>query len=177
MQKTLIYFTTASTPIGRFFIGVTEQGLCAINWDKQDWHSFRQKAGKQFHITASENVHNCRPIIDELDSYFNKKLTRFTVPVDLFLATPFQNKVFGALCKIPYGATTTYRDIASLIGKPQAFRAVGTAIGSNPVPIVIPCHRIMRSDGGLGGFGGGLERKTFLLKLENDSFGSNAHIG
>jgi len=177
MQKTHIYFTTASTPIGRFFIGVTEQGLCTINWDKQDWYLFLQKAGKQFHITTSENVHKCRPILDELNAYFNIKLTRFTVPVDLFLVTPFQNKVLGALCNIPYGTTTKYRDIATLIGKPQAFRAVGAAIGSNPVPIVIPCHRVIRSDGGLGGFGGGLERKTFLLKLENDSFGSNAYNG
>jgi len=107
-----------------------------------------------------------RHAIEQLKAYFAGKLTRF----DLTLApagTPFQQSVWSALLEIPYGETTSYGAVAKLIGRPNAIRAVGAANGANPIPIVIPCHRVIGSNGKLTGFGGGLPTKEHLLKLES----------
>ena len=101
----------------------------------------------------------------EIDAYFAGKLRQFTVPLDL-RGTVFQLQVWEVLCSIPYGVTRSYREVAQALGNPKATRAVGQAIGSNPVSIVVPCHRIIGSDGRLTGYGGGLNRKKVLLNLE-----------
>jgi methylated-DNA-[protein]-cysteine S-methyltransferase len=101
----------------------------------------------------------------ELDAYFAGKLKAFTVPVAPH-GTPFQRKAWAALQKIPYGATRTYGQQAAAIGSPAASRAVGAANGRNPIAVIIPCHRVIGSGGSLTGFGGGIERKRFLLDLE-----------
>lgn len=101
----------------------------------------------------------------ELDDYFAGKRTRFTVPTAAH-GTPFQQRVWAALRKIPYGATRTYGEQAEAIGSPRASRAVGLANGRNPIAIIVPCHRVIGSNGSLTGFGGGLHRKKFLLDLE-----------
>lgn len=109
------------------------------------------------------------PILDlarrELDAYFAGRLRAFTVPVRP-LGTDFQRRVWRALCLIPYGETRSYGAIAAQLGAPEAVRAVGAANGANPIAIVIPCHRVIGANGSLTGFGGGLERKQFLLELE-----------
>lgn len=109
------------------------------------------------------------PLLDsvrrELDEYFAGTRRRFTVPVAP-LGTPFQRRVWSALQTIPYGQTTSYGAIATQIGSPSAVRAVGAANGANPIPIIIPCHRVIGANGSLTGFGGGLDRKRFLLDLE-----------
>ena len=111
----------------------------------------------------------CDAVLDrvrrELDQYFSGGRRTFTVPVAPD-GTPFQRKVWAALQTVQYGTTTSYGAIAGQIGSPKAVRAVGTANGANPIPIVIPCHRIIGADGSLTGFGGGIERKRFLLDLE-----------
>jgi methylated-DNA-[protein]-cysteine S-methyltransferase len=104
----------------------------------------------------------------ELDDYFASQLTRFTVPTAAN-GTPFQRRVWAALRKIPYGATRTYGEQAQAIGSPRASRAVGLANGRNPIAIIVPCHRVIGSNGSLTGFGGGLHRKKFLLDLERRS--------
>lgn len=101
----------------------------------------------------------------ELDAYFSGKLKKFSVPVAP-QGTPFQQRAWAALCKIPYGATRTYGEQAASLGSPQASRAVGLANGKNPVSIFVPCHRVIGASGALTGYGGGLERKQFLLELE-----------
>ena len=101
----------------------------------------------------------------QLDEYFSKERKEFVVPVRL-IGTPFQQKVWEALSGIPYGATTSYLDIASRIGNPRAVRAVANAIASNPISIIVPCHRVIGSDGSLTGYAGGLEKKEYLLELE-----------
>jgi methylated-DNA-[protein]-cysteine S-methyltransferase len=101
----------------------------------------------------------------ELDDYFAGKLTRFTVGTAAH-GTPFQQRVWAALRRIPYGATRTYGEQAAAIGSPRASRAVGLANGRNPIAIIVPCHRVIGSNGSLTGFGGGLHRKRFLLDLE-----------
>ena len=103
----------------------------------------------------------------ELDSYFRGELRRFTVPLDWSLSGGFNEKVLRELlASVPYGATAGYQDLADRVGEPGAARAVGMAMGSNPLPVVVPCHRIVESGGKLGGFGGGLETKRILLALE-----------
>jgi O-6-methylguanine DNA methyltransferase len=102
----------------------------------------------------------------ELDAYFGGKLRQFTVPLDL-RGTAFQLQVWKVLCDIPYGETLSYGEVAQAVGKPKAARAVGQAVGSNPISIVVPCHRVVGSDGGLTGYGGGLHRKKALLDLES----------
>lgn len=101
----------------------------------------------------------------QLDAYFAGELTRFALPLH-FGGTPFQTQVWSALCDIPFGETISYRTLAERIGKPRAYRAVGAANGANPIPIVVPCHRVIGSDNSLTGFGGGLDAKRFLLGHE-----------
>jgi methylated-DNA-[protein]-cysteine S-methyltransferase len=101
----------------------------------------------------------------QLDAYFERKLHRFKVLLDM-RGTPFQLEVWDLLGKIPFGKTRTYGDIAKALDRPNASRAVGRAVGTNPVAIVVPCHRVIGSDGSLTGYGGGLERKEALLELE-----------
>jgi methylated-DNA-[protein]-cysteine S-methyltransferase len=101
----------------------------------------------------------------QLDAYFKGKLHTFDLPLSA-AGTPFQQRVWAALSRIPYGETRSYRDIAESIGAPNAYRAVGLANGRNPIAIVVPCHRVIGADGTLTGFGGGLERKRQLLDLE-----------
>lgn len=108
-------------------------------------------------------------IVNELDEYFSGTRTEFDVPLDISQGTSFQQKVWLELLKIPYGTTTSYAKLAKNIGKPTAFRAVANANGRNPISLIIPCHRVIASDGGLGGYTGGLEIKRILLDLESHS--------
>lgn len=105
-------------------------------------------------------------LIHELDLYFAKKLKMFSVPPDPASGTAFQRRVWHELSRIPYGRTRSYAEVAEAVGSPRAARAVGSANGSNDIPIVIPCHRVIRSDGGLGGYGSGIGIKRKLLELE-----------
>jgi methylated-DNA-[protein]-cysteine S-methyltransferase len=103
---------------------------------------------------------------EQLDEYFKGKLQEFTIPLSFIRGTPFQQNVWTCLQKIPYGKTMSYKDIATLVGNPKAVRAVGGANNKNPLPLVIPCHRVIGSDGKLVGYAGGLDKKSFLLKME-----------
>jgi O-6-methylguanine DNA methyltransferase len=105
-------------------------------------------------------------IVERLKEYYRGCKVAFPDKLDLTGATPFQHAVWTAAQRIPYGETRSYRWVAERIGKPQAARAVGQALGRNPLAIIVPCHRVLASDGGLGGFGGGLEMKRQLLRLE-----------
>jgi methylated-DNA-[protein]-cysteine S-methyltransferase len=102
----------------------------------------------------------------ELEEYFESKRSGFDIPVDLTLAVGFGRKVLRATARIPYGKVSTYREIAGRAGSPRGSRAAGNALGANPIPIVVPCHRVVATGGGLGGYTGGIDRKEFLLRLE-----------
>ncbi len=148
----------ASSPIGDILIAGDDEGLRFIGFPEGKGR-IEPEAGWTKQATAFEDV------VSQLGEYFAGKRTRF----DLKLAptgTPFQLAVLNALQQIPYGKTCSYSDIASRIGKPKAVRAVGAANGRNPLPIVIPCHRVIGSNGSLTGFGGGLPVKQYLLGLE-----------
>ena len=108
-----------------------------------------------------------RTVFDQLTRYFDGGLVSFDLPLSL-AGTPFQQRVWQELCKIPYGCAISYAELARRIGKPGASRAVGSANGRNPVSLIVPCHRVIGADGGLGGYGGGLDRKRWLLEHESE---------
>jgi len=117
--------------------------------------------------TPSETSHSLlAKLVAELDKYFAGQPVKFSVPVKPLLGTAFQRRVWSELLRIPYGQTASYAEIAERIGNPQASRAVGSANGANSIPILIPCHRVVKSDGSLGGFGSGTHIKQRLLELE-----------
>jgi methylated-DNA-[protein]-cysteine S-methyltransferase len=159
-MKTLKYKIIKS-PVGDLKIVVTEHALTAILWDNE----------KPNRIRLDQMIEDKKnPIITEtekqLNEYFNKKRTEFNLPLET-PGTTFQKDVWDLLNQIPYGTTQTYKDIAHGVLRPKAVRAVGTAIGHNPISIIIPCHRVIASNGGLAGFAGGLDRKKILLDLES----------
>lgn len=156
-----LYYSRMHSPVGDLVIGVSEEGLAIIEFDRGEFP--KSKLAQSAHWAESEE--RVRPIVRQLEEYFAGKRTEFTMPLDL-RGTEFQRKCWKALLKIPYGKTRSYAQIARAVGCPQGFRAVGMANHDNPVPIIVPCHRVLASDGTLGGYGGGLEMKRRLLELE-----------
>jgi methylated-DNA-[protein]-cysteine S-methyltransferase len=161
----IYYAVLPSKLLGKIFVASTEKGVCRL-----DFHTSEKKFLKELKKTAAgEIVKSLRmneTALSQLKKYVGGGLKRFDCRLDL-QGTPFQRKVWKALLKIPYGRTRSYQDIARAIGHPKAFRAVGNANGSNPVSIIAPCHRVIESNGGLGGYGHGLKFKKRLLAFEN----------
>lgn len=141
--------------LGPLYLVASKKGLQGIFWKKQKAPFLRSLDHSKILDLATK----------ELTEYFAGKKIKFTIPLD-FQGTEFQKKVWNQLRKIPYGKTCSYKDIAQKINNKKAFRAVGTANGKNPLCIIIPCHRVIASDGGLGGYNGGLHLKIKLLNLE-----------
>jgi methylated-DNA-[protein]-cysteine S-methyltransferase len=149
-----------ASPVGELKLIASDKGLAAILWENDDPN--RVRLGPL--VDAPDN-----PLLVEtgrqLGAYFAGKLTAFTVPLD-FKGTDFQKSVWAALLEIPFGETRSYAEIARLLGRPTAFRAVGAANGKNPISIIAPCHRVLGSNGALTGFAGGLAAKQYLLGIE-----------
>ncbi|HEX3722063.1 MAG TPA: methylated-DNA--[protein]-cysteine S-methyltransferase [Nitrolancea sp.] len=158
---------SVETPLGRVWIAASDFGVRVVTVPGATEAECIAVAGKR--TVVAVGVAGDKPILDlaerELCDYFAGTLRDFTVPLDLH-GTPFQQRVWSAVFAVPYGATTTYREIAEQIGSPNAFRAVGAANGANPAAIIVPCHRIIGSSGGLQGYGGGLHQKRALLDHE-----------
>ena len=152
-------YTTMDSPVGPLSIAGDDAGLCFILFA-----SGKRRAGARPDWQESERgvVHEA---VRQLRAYFARKLTRFDLPLTP-AGTPFQLEVWRELQRIPYGSVISYGELASRIGKPHASRAVGAANGANPIPIVVPCHRVIGSNGKLTGYGGGLAIKEALLALE-----------
>jgi O-6-methylguanine DNA methyltransferase len=154
------------TTLGDLRLAVSDLGLIAVEWaDSQfQFDSHLQKLKRPI----QPNAKKIAPYARELREYLNGRRTAFTIPIDWSLFRPFQRDALQAVYRIPYGETCTYHDIALEIGRPNASRAVGRANATNPMPIVIPCHRVIGRDGKLHGYGGGegLKTKEWLLKLE-----------
>jgi len=175
----MLYSTTATSAIGPLFLAASDKGLVALEFDARlpGQQSIRpnprdlraEKSGFRF----EESPRLLRPYLRELEEYFAGKRREFTFPLDL-RGTDFQRACWRALLDIPYGETRTYADIARAVGRAQAFRAVGMANNRNPIAIVVPCHRVIASDGTLCGYGGGLEVKRKLLELEGALTGTLA---
>ncbi|MEA3308657.1 MAG: methylated-DNA--[protein]-cysteine S-methyltransferase, partial [Chloroflexota bacterium] len=162
------YFMTLSSPWGELWLCATERGICYLAFGTTDvGFSFLARHGLEKPQAAA------RPWLTaaqaQLDAYFAGSEREFGLPLDL-RGTSFQRAVWIALLQIPYGETRTYGEIATAVGRPSAARAVGQAVGTNPVSIIVPCHRVIGADGTLTGYGGGLERKRGLLQLEHAAF-------
>ena len=154
----MMCYTYMDSPVGRLLIAGQDDGLRLISFPK----------GSKARDPQPEWTEDSRPlkkVVRQLQAYFDGDLKEFDLPLKPE-GTPFQLSVWNALLKIPYGQTTTYGELARGLGNPKASRAVGLANGSNPIPIVIPCHRVIGSNGKLTGFGGGLPVKEKLLALE-----------
>jgi methylated-DNA-[protein]-cysteine S-methyltransferase len=158
-------YVTMDTPIGRLLLAATDDGLARIAFAEE-----LDTALVEMSLQLSPRILESPKRLDharrQLDRYFGRKLTTFDMPIDRALIGPFARRVLDRTASIPYGAYASYSQVAREIGAPLAARAVGNALGSNPIPVVIPCHRVLRTGGSLGGYGGGLDRKRFLLELE-----------
>ncbi|NUS17199.1 MAG: methylated-DNA--[protein]-cysteine S-methyltransferase [Streptomyces sp.] len=162
-------WTVYEAPVGPLLLMATEQGLALVAFRAGPETAARAvaAAGRRLGCTPVEDAARLAPVAEQLDAYFAGELKEFDLPLDWSLVTGFQRRVLRELAEaVPYGATVGYQDLADRIGEPDAARAVGGAMGANPLPVVVPCHRVVESGGGIGGFGGGLEIKRSLLALE-----------
>jgi methylated-DNA-[protein]-cysteine S-methyltransferase len=153
------------TPIGTLFLAGTERGLCRIVYDAEPERELDFLA-RTFGLRV---LRSSRPVDEarrQLDEYFEQRRTEFDLALDLRLLAEFNRRVLDELVRVPYGEIVTYGELASRAARPRAARAVGTVMNRNPIPIVLPCHRVIGSNGKLVGYGGGLDRKEALLRLE-----------
>ncbi|CRK82371.1 methylated-DNA--[protein]-cysteine S-methyltransferase [Neobacillus massiliamazoniensis] len=169
MEFEIIYWSLLEHEGWNLYLAATAKGLCFVGSQNQPFEELSLWAEKHFPgSTLIQNNEKLQLYVEELMEYFQGKRRTFTIPSD-YHGTAFQVAVWKALCEIPYGETKSYSDIANHIQKPAAVRAVGTAIGANPVLITVPCHRVIGKNGKLTGFRGGLEMKKRLLELERES--------
>src|SRR5205809_652763 len=154
-----VYYTMFESPVGRLLLAGDSNALRRVCFESSKRPALPREDWKQNRAAFAE-------VIRQLQAYFRGELKEFDVSLAMG-GTDFQLRVWNALRKIPYGETISYAQLAGRIGNPQAVRAVGLANGSNPIPIIVPCHRVIGSDGSLTGFGGGLSTKKKLLELES----------
>jgi O-6-methylguanine DNA methyltransferase len=163
-----LYYSRYDSLAGPLLVAISEKGLVALAFDRGHFPFSRDKK-----LVWELSEKKTKPYTKELTEYFSGKRRKFSFPLDL-RGTAFQLSCWNSLLQIPYGETRTYADIARAVGQPQAFRAVGLANNRNPIAIVVPCHRVIASDGTLCGYGGGLDVKRKLLELEGALTGTLA---
>jgi len=164
-EATLIQWGEMSSPLGPLFAAVNERGLCALEFGRQE-SEFLQRFDNRTRLKKDPKA--VERVLAQLREYFAGDRSNFNLPVDISQLTPFQRSVLDVACRIAPGQVWTYQRIAEELGRPRASRPVGGALAHNPIPIVIPCHRVIASDGSLGGYSGGsgLKAKRWLLRLE-----------
>jgi methylated-DNA-[protein]-cysteine S-methyltransferase len=160
-----VAYDLIDTPVGRLLVAVTDHGVCEISYDPEPEREEEQLA-RAFGVRVLRSAKPTDKARRQLDEYFAGKRTVFELPLDLRQARDFGRAVLDELARVPYGELTTYGTLAARAGRPRAARAVGTVMNRNPVPIVLPCHRVVGSTGSLVGYAGGLDRKRTLLELE-----------
>lgn len=161
-----VAYTTTDSPFGSLLLAQTPRGLVRLGLPNQDADELLVELARKVSPRLLEAPVELDQTRRELDLYFEGKLDRFDLPLDWQLSGGFRLRVLHAIAAIPYGETRNYTEMATSAGNERAVRAAGTACGSNPIPLVVPCHRVRRSSGGLGGYGGGLPMKRALLELE-----------
>jgi len=159
-----IAYTTFDSPIGTLVLAATPNGLLRIGFDNEP--GVLEDLADRVSPRILEYPARLEEIRRELGDYFAGRREQFDVPLDWTLIGGFRRRVLTVTAKIPYGGVSTYQDVARRAGQPKGARAAGQALGGNPIPVVIPCHRVLRSGGGMGGYGGGTARKEHLLRLE-----------
>ncbi|MCB2206682.1 MAG: methylated-DNA--[protein]-cysteine S-methyltransferase [Bacteroidetes bacterium] len=172
-----IFSTDITTPIGEMVACATDKGICLLEFKE------RSNLTKQFRgissyfkkeIIPGNNLHLLQ-LQEQIDLYFNKKLEKFKLPLDM-AGTDFQKSVWNALLEIPFGKTNSYLELTKKLGDPKAIRAVANANAANKIAIIIPCHRVIGSDGSLTGYAGGLWRKKYLIHLEDQSLNKQLRL-
>jgi len=161
-----VAYTTTDSPFGPLLLATTPKGLVRVGLPNQDADELLADLATRVSPRVLEAPSRLDETRRELDLYFEGKLTEFDLPLDWQLSKDFRRKVLRAIARIPYGQTRSYTQMATSAGNVRAVRAAGTACGTNPIPVVVPCHRVLRSGGALGGYGGGLPMKEALLHLE-----------
>lgn len=160
-----VAYDFADSPLGELLVATSPRGLCRISYDA-DPDAELEVLSRAFGARVLRSAGPLDEIRRQLDEYFAGSRRRFELETDISRLTPFNQKVLHRLARVPYGEVTTYGDLAAQAGRPRAARAVGSVMNRNPLPIVLPCHRVIGSTGRLVGYAGGLERKEKLLQLE-----------
>jgi methylated-DNA-[protein]-cysteine S-methyltransferase len=161
-----VAYAPVDTPLGRLTVAATRRGLVRIAYPSPDPGAVVEELARVVSPRVLEAPGRLDDVRRELDEYFEGRRTEFDLPVDWSVTRGFGRRVLRETARIGYGQVRTYTEVATKAGSPRAVRAAGNALGANPVPIVVPCHRVLRIGGNLGGYGGGLDRKEFLLRLE-----------
>ncbi len=161
-----VAYATADSPFGPLLLATTPRGMVRIGLPNQDPEELLVDLAGRVSPRVLEAPARLEEARRELGLYFEGRLREFDLPLDWRLSRSFRRRALRAVNRIPFGQTRTYAEVASRAGNPRAVRAAGSACGSNPLPIVVPCHRVLRTGGGLGGYGGGLAMKRALLRLE-----------
>jgi methylated-DNA-[protein]-cysteine S-methyltransferase len=161
-----VAYTMVDSPFGPLLVAATKRGLVRLAYPHEDVDEALEELARAVSPRVLEAPGRMDEIRRELDQYFRGDRQSFEVPVDFRLTRGFTQKILRITARIPFGSLLTYGQVATKAGSPRAYRAAGNALGSNPIPIVVPCHRVVHADGGLGGYTGGIERKQFLLRLE-----------
>jgi methylated-DNA-[protein]-cysteine S-methyltransferase len=159
-------YRTVDSPVGTLLLAATELGLVRVAYEVENHEEVLQNLADRISPRVLEAPGRLDTVARELDEYFAGRLHIFGLPLDWRLSSGFRRTVLNHLSDIDYGHTASYATVAKLAGNPKAVRAVGTACATNPLPVVVPCHRVLRSDGTLGGYLGGVEAKRTLLGLE-----------
>ena len=161
-----IYFgEMTKTPIGDLWLACSERGLVAVHWGNER-EKLLKYITRRLKAPVEENPRRLERASSQIREYLDGDRKRFTIQIDWSLLRSFQREALLATFAIPYGQTTTYGELAQQLGRPRAARAIGRAEATNPMPLVIPCHRVLGADGKLRGYGGGLEIKKWLLQME-----------
>lgn len=161
-----VAYGTYESPLGPLTVFVTPQGLVRLSYPGEPLDDQLDELATLISPRVMAAPERTDDVRRQLDGYFGGTRRDFELPIDWRLLRGFRGDILRATARIPFGSVVSYRDVAAAAGSPNAYRAAGNALGSNPVPIVVPCHRVVHAGGGLGGYTGGLERKQFLLRLE-----------
>jgi methylated-DNA-[protein]-cysteine S-methyltransferase len=161
-----VAYTTVDSPLGELLLAATREGLARVAYPLNDFDTVLEDLARRLSPRVVEAPGRLDDARRELDEYFEGRRREFDLPLDLSVTSGFSRRVLEATAGIGFGEQATYRDVARAAGSEGAVRAAGSALGRNPVPVVVPCHRVLRTGGGLGGYTGGLDKKRFLLDLE-----------
>jgi len=161
-----VAYRTVDSPVGTLLLAATDQGLVRVAYQLEDHDQVLQTLSERVSPRILHAPRRLDQVARQLAEYFDGDRRDFVLPLDFQLAHGFRREVLACLVMIDYGHTETYAQVAAATGHPRAVRAVGTACATNPLPVIVPCHRVLRSDGKLGGYVGGLQTKTALLSLE-----------
>jgi len=161
-----VAYSDVDTPVGNLVVASTRRGLVRVSFGPEPRDRVLEELAEDVSPRMIESPGRLDDVRRQLDDYFEGRRNEFDLTLDWQLSRGFSRRVLEQTYRIPFGEVSTYREMAAAAGSPRGARAAGNALGGNPIPIVVPCHRVLHSGGGIGGYGGGLDRKRFLLRLE-----------